>query len=229
MSNSGVYYIEHKVSGKKYIGSSSDLKKRFQTHRRQLRKGTHANIKLQRSWDKYGEAAFAFAILELAKPRELLGREQFWLDRFDSAKYGFNIATIAGTPMPPGTRQPHTEKTKSKIRAKRALQTADVAGMHRANTGRKRSPEACAAISAGRTGMIFSEEHRQNIANSRIGTTVPPETRAKMSAAHRGKIVSAETRAKSSAARLGTKLSAESIAKRTATRRANAAKEGRSY
>jgi hypothetical protein len=50
---------------------------------------------LQNAWDKHGQAAFSFILLErnpeflsdVVKRRE---REQFWIDQFDSFKKGFN-------------------------------------------------------------------------------------------------------------------------------------------
>ncbi|MCR4299295.1 MAG: GIY-YIG nuclease family protein, partial [Gallionella sp.] len=62
--NSGIYKIEHTTSGKVYIGSAADLVKRFSTHRVALRKSKHPNSKLQRAWNKYGEAEFMFSIIE---------------------------------------------------------------------------------------------------------------------------------------------------------------------
>lgn len=51
----GVYSITNKINGKKYIGSSKDIYKRWLQHTCLLNKGTHENVYLQKSWDKYGE------------------------------------------------------------------------------------------------------------------------------------------------------------------------------
>lgn len=181
MNKPGVYTITHVASGKKYVGSTVNLRIRWAKHRRELRQGIHHNQKLTRAWAKHGADAFAFAVVE--ETQDLLAREQFWMDSLQAiGPKGFNLSPIAGTPMPPGPRRPHTEATKAKIRAKRALQVANTAGMHAANTGRKRSPEACAAISAGRKGMVFTAEHRAAISAGRKGVALTAQHRANIAA-----------------------------------------------
>lgn len=59
----GVYLIHCLSSGKSYIGCSKDVEDRLKTHFADLRSRRHVNIKLQRAWDKYGEANFKSAIL----------------------------------------------------------------------------------------------------------------------------------------------------------------------
>lgn len=72
--NSGVYAVVCKVTGNAYIGKSSHLKIRAQTHANQLRKGQHFNVALQRDWSAYGEIEFVFAALELSDDAEQLSR-----------------------------------------------------------------------------------------------------------------------------------------------------------
>jgi group I intron endonuclease len=59
----GVYVIENTVSGAIYIGSTHNLRKRWQLHRCRLRAGNHHSPHLQRAWDKYGAEAFRFITL----------------------------------------------------------------------------------------------------------------------------------------------------------------------
>lgn len=100
--NSGIYVIKHTESGKVYIGSSRNIAIRWSAHRSSLRSGTHHSFLLQRSWDKYGEKAFTFEILELASVDQIRQREQFYLDKFECylPKFGFNrcpkVNTTAG-------------------------------------------------------------------------------------------------------------------------------------
>lgn len=79
---SGVYLIRCETTGKQYIGSSVSIYKRWSDHRRSLRKGTSVCKGLQNAWNKYGEAAFAFRVLEEC-PRDrsvLEQREQHFID-----------------------------------------------------------------------------------------------------------------------------------------------------
>jgi|APSaa5957512622_1039677.scaffolds.fasta_scaffold69422_2 group I intron endonuclease len=75
---SGVYKITNNVNGKFYIGSSNNVYRRFNSHLSSLRSNSHSNEILQRSWNKYGEDNFSFAILEVCDNR--LEREQFFID-----------------------------------------------------------------------------------------------------------------------------------------------------
>lgn len=65
----GIYCIEHKDSGKKYIGSSINIESRLSDHLMKLntpkdRKIRHHNAHLKHAWDKYGEESFIYYILE---------------------------------------------------------------------------------------------------------------------------------------------------------------------
>lgn len=95
MKESGIYKIENIVNGKVYIGQSSWLRKRIGVHIRRLRNGTHDNIHLQRSWNKYGEESFRFDIVENCDADKLNEEEIYWISFFDSYNSGYN-QTIGG-------------------------------------------------------------------------------------------------------------------------------------
>lgn len=50
-----VYAIQHNITKKIYIGSSSNVTDRYWNHIYRLRKGKHQNIDMQRDFDEYGE------------------------------------------------------------------------------------------------------------------------------------------------------------------------------
>lgn len=50
---SGIYCIKNKINDKLYIGSSSNIHKRFICHKYALRKDKHHNKPLQHSFNKY--------------------------------------------------------------------------------------------------------------------------------------------------------------------------------
>ena len=58
----GVYKIES-PSGNFYIGSSVNLKRRFAQHKRDLRRGTHINLALQNTANKYGVDNLVFSVI----------------------------------------------------------------------------------------------------------------------------------------------------------------------
>jgi len=95
---SGVYMIHNTLNDKKYIGSSVDIYRRFGEHVYLLESNCHHSSHLQHSWDKYGPNAFEFKIVELVNASELLQREQYYLDNFQTynPNLGYNISSVAG-------------------------------------------------------------------------------------------------------------------------------------
>lgn len=98
---SGIYKITNKVTGDFYIGSSSRLSTRKGEHVLSARAGRHHSIIFQRAWDKYGEKAFEFKIIESCNINNLLEREQYYIDKFNPK---YNIAKVAGKPNPPDNK-----------------------------------------------------------------------------------------------------------------------------
>lgn len=134
---SGIYKIINKIDGKYYVGSSNNIEMRWLDHKIKLRKNKHANIYLQRSWNKYGEGGFEFVIVEQVPLDNLLITEQKYLDTTKNKRGGcYNISMDAQKPeMNDDTRKKislslmgkykgvesphfgthHTEKTKQKM------------------------------------------------------------------------------------------------------------------
>lgn len=95
MINSGIYLIYNTQNSKVYVGSSRNIKRRWNQHRADLRGNRHPSYFLQRDWNKHGEEAFEFHVIELVtKPEMLLAREQVHLDTLQAWKdeYGYNSA-----------------------------------------------------------------------------------------------------------------------------------------
>ncbi len=100
LTTSGVYQILCIPTAKIYVGSSLNISERWWEHRWDLRRGTHHSRYLQRAWDKYGEEAFVFSILEYVDdPDLLMEREQVWMDttRCYERNYGYNLSRQVGT------------------------------------------------------------------------------------------------------------------------------------
>lgn len=84
----GIYMIYCKTNGKKYIGSSKNIKNRLYKHRSHLRRNTHCNPHLQNAFNKYKENSFKIEIIKICKLEELLMWEQYCIDEL---KPEFNI------------------------------------------------------------------------------------------------------------------------------------------
>lgn len=95
MNNSGIYKITNLQTGKYYVGSTKDFKRRKQTHFSRLKCNSHTNKHLQNAYNKYGFDNFKFEIIEYVKEELLLDIEQSYLDNFEISKV-YNKTQIAG-------------------------------------------------------------------------------------------------------------------------------------
>lgn len=96
---SGIYKWTCTPTKKIYIGSAANLYSRMINHRTALRNNRHVNSHFQNAWNKYGEEAFEFEVIELILASFLLEREQYYLDKLMPFVHsnGFNIYPKAGS------------------------------------------------------------------------------------------------------------------------------------
>jgi len=104
-----IYKITNTITQDFYIGSAINFKNRKWGHISSLRKNKHKNQFVQNSWNKYGEEAFIFEVLEVIDKKEnLILREQYWIDTLSPT---FNFSKIAGSPL--GVK--HTQKSRKNM------------------------------------------------------------------------------------------------------------------
>ena len=88
----GVYKITNKANGKFYIGSSNNIKHRWNNHIKQLTEQNHKNSHLQNAWNLYGKDNFVFEIIEECSPDIQFEREQHYLNTLNPFdERGYNI------------------------------------------------------------------------------------------------------------------------------------------
>jgi group I intron endonuclease len=202
----GIYQILNTGNGKRYVGSTGDVfLSRWKNHRCALRKGRHDNPKLQSAFNKYGENAFEFSILEEVTIRdEVLVVEQRYLDTYVRWGFDYNLNSIAAKP-PSTTGRKHSEEAKAKISAantghkhseetKEKMGVANIGTKHR--LGKKHSEEAKSKMSSTRIGRKPSEETKSKMSATRMGHKQPEEVKEKLRIANIGKKHSEETKAK---------------------------------
>lgn len=224
---SGVYKITNVLNGNVYVGSAVFFKRRWSLHKSELRKNHHHSPKLQNAWNKYGEEAFEFSVVEELPPIKdvLLEREQFWMDYHDA--YGpsnYNVARVAGNPM---MGRKHTSERNAKMSIIMKGKQNGLGYKHtedakerikEAATGRWHRPDSLEKMSAYQSNR--TPEHRQRLGESRKGWNPSPEVRLRMSEAGKRRAPpSEETRRKLSESKKGWIPSEE-----TKTKMAQAAK-----
>ena len=101
----GIYKIENLINGKVYIGQSTDIKSRWESHKRVIfENNKRSEIKkrypLYLAFEKYGIENFSFEILEECSLEELDTKEQFYIKKYNSYidfpnSNGYNL-TIGG-------------------------------------------------------------------------------------------------------------------------------------
>jgi len=108
-----VYMIKNTVNGKVYIGSSVDANNRYKSHTSHLKKGVHHSVRLQRSFDKYGEEAFVFIVLKYTDKNEHRKEEARVLKMLDATnpEKGYNNSDLTDL----GVIR-HTETSKEKMK-----------------------------------------------------------------------------------------------------------------
>lgn len=79
-----------------YIGSASDINRRWKHHLDDLRRGNHHSPVLQRCYAKYGENGLGFLIIEECAKNDLLIREQYYIDTWNPP---LNCCKIAGSTL----------------------------------------------------------------------------------------------------------------------------------
>jgi group I intron endonuclease len=173
-----IYKIINLTNGKFYVGSTTNRKERFRTHRNKLRSNKHHCAHLQAAWNKYGEEAFLFHIVEEIEDESLLqAAEDAWLTEWVGKDNCYNHGLRSGAPwrgvqkeMHPSFGRVMSEGQKEVLRAARLAQQDP-------RTGRQHSDETKAKISAAKLA---------NPSKHWLGKERSEETKAKIGAAQRG-------------------------------------------
>ena len=99
MKGQFIYKIINNINGKFYVGSTTNTRERFRTHRNRLRKNRHHCKHLQASWNKHGEKAFVFVVVEaVATGNSLQAAEDKWLAEHVGKEYCYNSGLRSGAP-----------------------------------------------------------------------------------------------------------------------------------
>jgi len=153
-----IYQITNTATGRFYVGSAKNLRRRLSAHRLQLK------YLIGRAIQKYGWEAFQVSILEeVDDPQMLIVREQYWLDKLQPfPPHGYNMCRTAGSSM--GRRW--TEEQRAKIMESRANHS-DWAGWNRGrvawNSGRGWGEDIKAKISGAKVGKSIGKKNHKSL------------------------------------------------------------------
>lgn len=195
--NCGVYSIVCIPNGYMYIGSSINIASRWRHHRASLNRGDHKNIFLQRAWNKYGQKAFGFTILEICQSDNRVSRELYWMKKLNPI---FNLSVVD----PKKDRFTWSKETRQRM--------SESAKGHHNGIGVKRSGETRKKLSAvlignqNAKGHKHTDEERRKMSDAwkrkprgyKVGHCPSGETRRKLKIAATGKVASISTRQKRS-------------------------------
>ena len=195
----GVYKILNRCNGKFYIGSSVNIERRFDSHRKDLIAGTHNNKYLQRAWNKYGSENFEFIVIEEVRDLNILrDRETFYLQSTNCTDHAVGYNLLADANIGLGVHA--SEEVRRKI-------SDACSGSKNGNYGRKHTDEELNKIRVNRWGENYVRKPRKQYIRK------TPEQlaalRKKQSERMKNRIVSDETREKIRQSRIGKKASPE--------------------
>lgn len=93
----GVYMIRNSLNNKVYIGSSTDIHSRWVKHKNMLARGKHTSYKLQAAYNySHNIDDFEFVVIEeVSDKKQLLNREQYWMDYYNACNSGYNCTMFA--------------------------------------------------------------------------------------------------------------------------------------
>ena len=196
---SGVYYLFNTVTLRFYVGSTKNLRSRFNGHLRSLIRNRHCNPKLQNAWNKYGADVWVLGLLEYCPAPELVPHERHWVERLDTIGNGYNLhepgnAHYGKKP----SRGPTPQETKDKISAALKGRKPEMTPARTASIEARRGvklPHLCGRhhteatkqkMSKSKLGKPKPAGFGEKIAKALIGKHLPPEVRKKIAEKVRG-------------------------------------------
>lgn len=195
----GIYEILNIQNQKRYIGQSIDIYRRWIQHKSELNRDCHDNDYLQKSWNKYGEDAFEFHILEECNEDELNKQELFYIQKFNTSNrnYGYNLEYVCD-----GVYVLSEESRQKMSQAQLNRWTEDLrtewsqkyTGENNPFYGKHHSEETGQKIAEANKRRVWSDESKKKISRylaernkQKKGTTVPQDVRIKISQTLKGR------------------------------------------
>lgn len=185
----GVYIIIN-PKGRKYIGKSINIERRFKGYaagRCKTQTKLYHSI-LKYGWDKHEKVVW------VCKEKDIDSIERYYISWWSTTKYGLNCLSGGG-----GIR-PTAEQIKKMSESKKGLMAGDKNPMYGKKWTQERrdrqseiakniSDETRRKISIGNTGRVFSKESREKKSKSLMGHPVSEQVREKLREARSFKVL----------------------------------------
>jgi group I intron endonuclease len=222
---SGIYCFENLIDGKKYVGQSINLERRFKKHINDLNKNKDDSIILQNAWNKYGKDSFIYTILIECSLDLLDEKEKLYIKELHThiSEHGYNISWGGNSPNKGIKLSEETKQKLSKWHTGRKPSFETRLKLSTSQKGRKVSEETRKKISIGRKGIPMPKEAIERARKNRIylrgedspmfGTHLTKDIRLKISRTEKGKKNSKETKQKMTETRRGQKYRKNSSSK----------------
>ena len=199
----GIYTLRLSDRGHYYGGRTQDFRARWRQHLRELRAGTHGNIRMQWTFDKY--QVFRPEVLMKLAVDDQEGAEQAWLDANFRQPGCVNARSSASLGA---WKMTHEEDTRALI----SKQQKGRVWVNNGEVNRRVFPEEAAPFLE--SGWLSGRKPRpEGVPHGNKGRKHTDEARAKMSASKKGLERSAEAIVKTAEANLGQRRSDESRSK----------------
>jgi group I intron endonuclease len=203
MKISGIYAITQITTGISYIGSSTNVSRRWKRHKSDLDCGRHHAPWLQRAWSKHGAADFNFKLIETVEPpNSLRDRERAILSKTERSFNTMQAPDREGVMI-------HGEQTRRKMseaqiarfkkNPKGPITDEQKAQISETHKDRKATDEARAKMSTSaklRTNIDTMREMGKKANASRTYRPLSDEQKHKLSIAHYGNKLSEDHKSK---------------------------------
>lgn len=168
MKKIGIYKITNIRNNKCYVGSSIDIRKRWNKHQSELNRNIHKNIYFQNAWNKYGKDSFIWEILEECPidKEVIIQREQYYIN---DLKPEYNLCPNAYSCY--GVKR--SDETRKRLRD--------------ALKGHTVSEETKQKLRIARARQVITDETRQKLSEARKGKPKSDAHKEKISLSHKGK------------------------------------------
>jgi len=210
-NKSGVYKIVNLQKNRIYIGSTKTFKVRLHRHTYELRKGSHKNSFLQNDFNKCGEDAFEFHVIEVVagpKHTRLLKEEEHIAKYYDDQELCYNLTKKAISREGVKDRdlkasfKRRSEASKKTMRDPKIRKRISDAHKKRLEDPKNHPMYGIKGKDNPRFGTKHTKEAKKKIAEASrgnkncLGNPVSQEVRDKISKTLKGRRLSEETRQK---------------------------------